>query len=118
MNRRDFTLVIADQILFSNKLLAPLGMALQGDWLLRSAIDQRQLYQKGLSKCDGVKDISAHQRGKALDLLLIGPNKVGTLIVLDPRESCPQVWKTIREHWESLGGAEMISWDPCHFEVK
>jgi len=118
MNRRDFTIMIANQILFAAQKVQPLGMAIQLDWSLRSEYDQYQCYKAGTSKCDGTNKVSAHQKGKAADLLLIGPNNKGTLMLLDPRESCPDIWNEIRQNWRMLGGEDMISWDPCHFEVK
>ena len=118
MNRRDFTLLISQQILFAAKLLQPLGMAIQLDWTMRSAYDQYRMFQAGRSKCDGTIKISRHQEGKAADLLLIGPNKKGTLDLLDPRLVCPEVWGEIRQNWRMLGGEDMLSWDPCHFEIK
>lgn len=118
MNRRDFTLLLADQILYTAKLLQPLGMAIQIDWVKRSTYDQLQLFNAKRSKCDGTKLISAHQKTMAADLLVIGPNKKGTLMSLDPRKECPDIWLMVRQHWHVLGGEEMLSWDPCHFEVK
>lgn len=38
---------------------------------LRSAEDQRELYDKGVSKCDGVKNKSYHQSGNAFDIFVI-----------------------------------------------
>ena len=118
MNRRDFTLMIADQILFIAKTLKPLEVAPQIDWTLRSAYDQYQMFKVGRSKCDGTTKRSEHQNGKAGDILVIGKNKSGVLDLLDPREECPAEWTVIRQHWINLGGESMLPWDPCHFEVK
>ena len=116
MNRRDFTLMLANQILFMAKLLEPLGMAPQADWLMRSLYDQQQMFLTGVSKCDGTTKVSAHQTGKAADILVIGRNPAGKLALLDPRKECPEVWKQIRAHWEEMGGKPMLEWDPAHFE--
>ena len=35
---------------------------------LRTAEDQKYLYEKGVSKCDGYKNKSYHQSGKAFDI--------------------------------------------------
>lgn len=118
MTRRDFTLLIADQILYTGKLLERLGMAVQLDWVLRSVYDQQQMFKTGKSKCDGLKIVSAHQKGKAADLLVIGPNNAGTLDLIDPLISINSTWKQIRQHWEDLGGKKMIEWDPAHFETR
>ena len=117
MNRRDFSLMLADQILFSGRRLKNLDMAVQIDWVLRSAHEQNVLFLAGRSKCDGYSKVSAHQNGKAADLLVIGPDGKGKLVLIDPMLKCPEAWKEIREHWLELGGEAMISWDPCHFEV-
>lgn len=109
--------MLADQILFIGRRLKNLDMAVQVDWVMRSAHEQNVLYLAGRSKCDGYHKISAHQLGKAADLLIIGPNNKGTLMLIDPMKSCPDAWKEIRDHWVELGGKEMISWDACHFEV-
>jgi len=109
--------MLADQILFIGRRLKNLDMAVQIDWVLRSAHEQNVLFLAGRSKCDGYHKISAHQNGKAADLLIIGPNNKGTLMLVDPMEKCPDAWKEIRDHWVELGGQEMIPWDACHFEV-
>jgi len=109
--------MVADQILFIGRRLKNLDMAVQIDWVLRSAHEQNVLFLAGRSKCDGYHKISAHQNGKAADLLVIGPNNKGTLMLVDPMEKCPDAWKEIREHWVEQGGEPMISWDPCHHEV-
>lgn len=43
------------------------GVAYMGG--VRSAIDQRNLYNKGFSKLDGTHGISEHQKGLAIDLI-------------------------------------------------
>jgi hypothetical protein len=116
--RRDFTLMLGNQILFMAKLLESLGMGPQIDWTMRSLYDQQQLYLKGLSKCDGISKFSAHQKGLAADILIIGRNPAGKLAMMDPRQDCPEVWEQIRWHWVEMGGEPMIEWDQCHFETK
>ena len=37
---------------------------------LRTAEDQLELYNKGVSKCDGVKNKSYHQSGNAFDIYI------------------------------------------------
>jgi hypothetical protein len=117
MNRRDFTIMFANQILFTAQRLKNLDMAVQVDWVLRSAHEQNVCFLAGSSKCDGYTKVSAHQSGKAADLLVIGPDGKGKLVLVDPMKRCPEAWKEVREHWLELGGEAMISWDACHFEV-
>ena len=38
---------------------------------LRTAEDQNQLFKKGVSKCDGFKNKSEHQKGTAFDIFLL-----------------------------------------------
>lgn len=117
MNRRDFTIMLADEILFISRGLKNLSMAVQIDWTMRSAHEQNVLFLAGRSECDGYIKISPHQKGLAADLLIIGPDSKGKLILIDPREKCSAFWKEVRKHWVDIGGKEMIDWDPCHFEV-
>ena len=117
-NRRDFTLMLADQILFIGRTLKNLGLAVQIDWTLRSAHEQNVLFLAGRSKCDGYTKISAHQKGLAADLLVIGPDGKGKLVLVDPMQRCPTLWRECRDHWVELGGEAMISWDCCHHETK
>lgn len=116
MNRRELTLAVARQILFMEDILRPLGMAPRLDWYLRSLEDQRALFLKGLSKCDGVEKVSAHQVGLAADIYAIGPGPNGRPMIVDVLKTIPGPWETIRNHWLKLGGKTMIEWDPCHFE--
>ena len=118
MNRQDFTLIVANLIIKADNLLVSKGMALRLVWCERSAYDQLQCFNAGTSKCDGVHKISAHQNGKAVDLILIGKRPDGVLDQLDPRIVCPTEWSTIRKWWVDMRGEPMLSWDPNHFEVK
>ena len=116
-NRRDFSIMLANQILYMAQILEPLGMAPQVDWVMRSLYDQQQMFLQGLSERDGTTKVSAHQTGKAADILVIGRNPAGKLALLDPRKECPEVWKQIRRHWVEMGGEPEISFDAFHFEV-
>mgnify|MGYP001282421938 FL=1 len=116
--RRDFTIMLGNQILFMASALEPLGMGPQVDWLMRSLYDQQQMYLQGLSKCDGISKVSAHQKGMAADILVIGRNPAGKLAMMDPRKDCPEVWRQIRAHWVEMGGEPEIEWDRFHHEVK
>jgi len=117
-NRRDFTIMLGNQILYMAPLLEPLGMAPQIDWVMRSLYDQQQMFLKGLSKCDGISKVSGHQTGKAADILVIGRNPAGNLVIIDPMKVCLEVWKQCRRHWVEIGGEPMIEWDAFHHECK
>jgi len=42
---------------------------------LRTISDQQELFKKGLSKCDGIKNVSKHQSGLAFDIFAYKDNK-------------------------------------------
>ncbi|MCS7231757.1 MAG: hypothetical protein RMJ67_06435 [Elusimicrobiota bacterium] len=81
------------------------------DYCIRSAEEQKRLFDKGLSKCDGYKIKSKHQLGLAIDIYLA-----------DNKGNIQFNWnkdKAIFYHkyWEQLGGKKMIEWDLPHFEL-
>ena len=89
-----------------------------GDFWKRSDEEQHRLWQIGrdengnrigdtVTNCDGIKIPSAHQSGKALDILFIENGKI----------SNPNMgWDHWHKRWEGWGGAKIISWDKGHFE--
>ena len=103
MNRIDFTV----NITFLLHEMITLGEHPIIDYVLRSAEEQKRLFDKGLSKCDGTKNPSYHQSGKAMDIYFIEDGKM-----VDPKLG----WEHWHEVWEHHGGEPMISWDKGHFE--
>lgn len=103
MNRRTFTKNIA-------KLLTEMEEAGDMpiiDYCLRSKEEQRRLFDKGVSGCDGTIKKSAHQSGKAMDIYLVRKKSDGGIYVdyaWDDEE------KKLKWHrrWEELGGKKMI----------
>ena len=80
------------------------------DFTKRTSSEQMRLFKLGLSKCDGIHNVSRHQIGRAMDILFFtDEGKVGV-----PKLGY-EYW---HEEWKKLGGAEMISWDKGHFEVE
>ena len=79
------------------------------DFVKRSDEEQKRLYDMGLSKCDGVNNISMHQRGKAADIYFI---EDGQLVL--PKKGYAY-WHEI---WKNWGGEPEILWDEGHFEAK
>ena len=77
------------------------------DYVKRSDEEQMRLFLKKLSKCDGIKNPSAHQSGRAMDIYFIRDGELK-----DPEKG----WEYWHKVWESLGGQPMISWDKGHFE--
>jgi len=114
MNRVDFTINITgllhEMILLGEKPII--------DFVKRSAEEQHRLWQIGrdeegnkigktVTNCDGYKNISSHQYGKAMDIYFIEDGKL-----VDPKLG----WEHWHKVWEHHGGQPMIEWDRGHFE--
>lgn len=79
------------------------------DWVKRSAEEQRRMFDKELSKCDGTEKTSAHQLGQAADIYFLSEDGKG---IGEPKHG----WKYWHERWEGFGGKPMIVRDKGHFE--
>ena len=107
--------------LTKNASLLVLDMIAEGeepvfDYVLRSAEEQKRLFDKGKSQLDGYEKISNHQKGKAVDIYLTETNIDGFAMVrFDWDRQKAEKWHKIWE--ECYGGREMIEWDLPHFEV-
>ncbi len=77
------------------------------DYCKRSDEEQAHLYIKGKSQCDGIKKISKHQTGRAMDIYFIADSKL-----CDPLMG----WDHWHEVWKSWGGEPILDWDKGHFE--
>ena len=112
MTRTETTLAIAKLIIRIDQDrrmgIHPYNVAL--DYAKRSPEEQRRLFDKGLSKCDGVNKVSKHQVGRAFDLLLF---KEGVYVPEWPAELVSRY----HEFWGSMGGLPLIVWDSAHFEA-
>ena len=84
-----------------------LGESPIGDFWKRSDEEQMRLYMKGLSQCDGVRNISQHQRGLAVDIYFVEDGKL-----VDPKMG----WEYWHTNWEEKGGKPILGWDKGHFE--
>jgi hypothetical protein len=86
------------------------------DYLKRSNEEQNRLFKLGLSKCDGYKITSGHQRGKAEDIYF--QDKVTGLVFDKNGEAISPVkgWEYWHKKAEELGFKPMIEWDKGHFE--
>jgi len=79
------------------------------DYVKRSTEEQKRLFKKGLSKCDGRKKRSKHQSGKAADIYLTKKN--GTLdLTIEKYQHFHYIWE------KYLDGKPMLKWDIAHFE--
>ncbi len=110
MNRVEFTKA-------SINLIAAMFLSKENpilDYVKRSDNEQAQLFLDGKSKCDGVKIISQHQVGKAVDIYFLD-DKFKELV--NPRLG----WDYWHKYWEMKGGKPVIVFadgrkDNCHFE--
>ena len=78
------------------------------DFVKRTLTEQQRMYRLGRSKCDGIKNRSRHQLGKAMDIYFINEN--GAI------DWSPEKYERWHKRWEVLGGKKMIIWDAGHFE--
>ena len=80
--------------------------------LYRTAEEQKRLFDEGKSKCDGTKNVSKHQRWRAVDIVIVDAD--GECIWATPE------YAVLGKFWESLGGTWGGSWagfpDQYHFE--
>lgn len=117
MNRIEYT----DKITRLLRMMIDEGEHPIGDSWHRLDEEQQYLYSIGRDKdgniigktvtnCDGIHNISAHQRGKALDILFLSDD--GTKLLPGPKKG----WKYWHDKWEEMGGQDDISWDEDHFE--
>jgi hypothetical protein len=103
MTRIEFTISIV-QLLHEMILLGEHPII---DYCKRSDGEQMHLFQEGKSKCDGVKILSKHQIGRAMDIYFVQDGKLG-----EPNMGFDH-W---HKRWREMDGAEMIIWDKGHWE--
>jgi len=81
--------------------------------LFRTVEDQKKLFESGKSHCDGVNNLSKHQLGRAVDLVIMENGKA----------VWERNWKyeKLGDFWKSLGNKWGGDWktlnDIYHFEV-
>jgi len=111
MNRREFTTGITKLI----QEMIDAGEQPVIDYVLRSAQEQKRLFDEGKSKCDGTIKLSNHQKGTAMDIYLCSYKAEGLGVSIDFKWNRT---KTDKWHarWQKLGGKPMIEWDLPHFE--
>lgn len=92
----------------------------------RTAELQHELFLDGNSRCDGIKNLSEHQKGLAVDLVPWVNKKRSW-----DRDSCLYLAGAFMEYcnrmnipitggadWNKDGILKGDSWDPCHFQIK
>jgi hypothetical protein len=85
------------------------------DYVLRSQEEQKRLFDKGLSKCDGFKILSAHQKGLAVDIYFVVNGKIDFGFT---SQEAKDYSKKYHDIWASMGGQPVIEWDHCHYSLK
>ena len=81
-------------------------------WLFRMPEQQKALYDKKVSNCDGYKKLSKHQLGRAGDIAVVIDEKIDW-------KDHPE-YKILGDYWVRLGGTWGGNWkkkDIFHFEV-
>jgi hypothetical protein len=80
------------------------------DYVKRSDDEQMRMFVLKKSKCDGVRNKSWHQFGKAMDIYFLNE----ALTEVAPPKLGFEYW---HKYWEKrCGGKPMIDWDRGHFE--
>lgn len=103
--RIKFTQMFGELIDFA----AEVGINVIVDYVLRTAAEQKRLFDNGFSKCDGIRKKSQHQRALAVDLYIVEGGAIS-----DNKER----YRQLHDRWEIFGGEPMIEWDIGHFEVR
>lgn len=98
------------------------------DFVKRSQEEQQRLWRIGrdetgnkigktVTDCDGVKNPSPHQSGKAMDIYFLDLDDLDhDGITKELSEAPKKGWGYWHKVWEQMGGKAMIKWDQCHFE--
>jgi hypothetical protein len=129
MNRRDFTLKIAQLILEMRK---------DGNYPVlqdvhRSTEEQQRLYSIGrtqkadgvwvetgstVTQKDGILKVSDHQIAIAADIYFVVTRDDGSVFVDYSYEHTLDLAKKYHDLWETMGGMPMIAWDLPHYAGK
>jgi hypothetical protein len=113
MNRRQFTANLANLI---TQMIAD-GNEPVIDYVLRSKEEQKRLFDAGLSKCDGITNMSAHQSALAVDIYFVVTNPDGTVFIDYGYEKTAPLSVKYHDLWVNWGGHRRIEWDKCHYEA-
>ena len=85
----------------------------------RTLEQQMEMYERGVSKCDGVSNVSRHQVWRAFDIAVLEHD--GVVKYKDIPEATLAQYKRLGRYWKSLGGTWggdwKSPWDIFHFEI-
>ena len=85
------------------------------DYVLRSKEEQKRLFDKGLSKCDGTIKMSDHQKAQAVDIYFVVNDKID--FGFESPEAKDYA-KKYHDLWVEMGGQPVIIWDLCHYSLR
>ena len=102
MTRREFTRKISELLLE----MIEAGEEPVLDYVLRSTTGQKEMFDRGVSGCDGTVKKSSHQSAKAADIYLVEYNSSGKPYVqYDWDTAKARLW---HDRWVRMGGRGMI----------
>ena len=107
MTRHEFSMLACDLLQDMEKM----GYEPFIDYVKRSDDEQKSMYLRGLSKCDGIIKVSQHQLGRAVDILFMDYKQL-TDAQLKERHTIFHDW------WDARGGSPRIDWDMGHYECR
>lgn len=114
MNRVQFTIAISEVVveLANDPDMVAAGYDVAFDFCKRTDHEQQYLFSlntptRWVTNCDGVRKVSEHQHGKAMDLLLF---KDGKLVDIWPE----WVIERVHKKWDERGGVPLNPHEPGH----
>lgn len=91
----------------------------------RSYTDQAAYFAKGTSKCDGIRNLSMHQAGLAVDIVPLDSAGRPTWDYRGNREAYMRIAAMARavglevgQDWLPIDPATGMGWDPPHIQFK
>ena len=113
---------------FADRLLKASPYDLTVPWMggLRTTEDQREIYDRGASKCDGTNKKSYHQSGNALDICIYG-KKIAQMYDKDKLNEIGKIGESIwidmnsegkLEVYKPVWGGKWKFYDPVHWELR
>lgn len=114
---------------FASRLLheSPWDLTIPWRGGLRTAEQQREIYDRGASKCDGTHKKSYHQSGNAIDIAIYSKDIEG----MYDKEKLEHLGELGKEIWRDMwaegiiddwtpkwGGAFRSFYDPVHWELR
>ena len=106
MDRHEFSMLVCDLL----QVMEKMGYKPFIDYVKRSDEEQKSMYLRGLSKCDGIIRVSQHQRGRAVDIYFEDQKGLTDTEIRNRHQMAHDIWV-------GWGGRGMLDWDEGHYEV-